>query len=141
GRTVPQWETSRCHYLLPGAVKAQQPLPPAPCRWAATSPCDSCARSGSCPWPSSSRSPDRTVPRWSESRWYLLLLLPAPCRWAAASPCDLGAGFRSCPWASRSRAPGRTVPRWPDSRWYLLLLPPAPCRWTTASPCDESARC
>ena len=56
-RRVPRSRESRCRYTR---------LRRAPCRWAATSPCDNRVRWRGCRWPSRSRSPDRRVPRSRE---------------------------------------------------------------------------
>ena len=64
------------------------PLPPAPCRWAATSPCDDACggeAAGGSPGPAGRVVQFRAG---KNSRRYLLPLPPAPCRWAATSPCD-----------------------------------------------------
>ena len=91
--------------------------PPAPCRWAATSPCDNSVRWSGAGGSSRSRWPDRTVPRSRERRRYNLPR-PAPCRWAATSPCDDSVRCSGCRWQSRSRWPDRRVPRSRDSRRY-----------------------
>ena len=132
GRTARRWRDSRrC---------SSSPRRPAPCRWAAASPC------------ATSRAASRTpVARPGPRRRVVQLRAgesaaavrspprPAPCRWAAASPCDIArAVSKRAGRRSRSRWPGRTARRWRE------VPPPsyrprrrAPCRWAAASPCDS----
>src|SRR5690242_11239109 len=106
------------------------PPPPAPCHWAATSPCDPRVRCPSFPSPALYR------PRCSSTRCHRIPLPPAPCHWAATSRCESTVRCPSCRLPSTFYSPDHTAPRCSKNhRRYLVLLRPALCHWAATSPC------
>ena len=102
----------------------------APCRWAATSPCESSRAVARLPvavqvplaGSYSSALARLCPPKYSIRQ--KILLRQAPCRWAATSPCDYSVRSRGCRSPSRSRSPDRIVPR---------------SQWSTIRPCPPAA--
>ena len=96
----------------------RNPPQPAPAHWAATSPCEHGGRCSANWPPSTSPSPDYTVPRWKDNAAVPSPPPPAPARWAATSPCEKRGRCSVNPSASMCPPPDYTVLRWKESRCH-----------------------
>ena len=85
--------------------------PPAPCPWAAMSPCDRGVRCPCCRSQLHVPLAGSYAPRCSRPS-PSIPPPPAPCPRAATSPCDSACGAHVCRSHSTFRSPDRTAPRW-----------------------------
>ena len=108
---------------------------PAPCHWAAASPCDRRVRCPGCRCCSTSQWPDHTAPRCSRRDHHssppATSTLPGQQRRRVTVACGAQAAGRR----PASRSPDHTAPRCSRSANHCIPPPPAPCHWAAASPC------